>query len=131
MSDYEQEITSIRVLGCQPIQVLKGSNLVCKSPGSKHESILPIATKKQKSIDVCLSVLDAFVWMLEWEMFCFQISPVSQLGEDHEFLSAADFQESMKLLTADSKASMLHGMYRTRALNNCTATACYIATTKI
>lgn len=49
-------------------------------------------------------------------MFCFQIYPVSQLGEEHRFLSAADFQESMKLLTADSKASMLHGMYHTRTL---------------
>ena len=35
--------------------------------------------------------------------------PVSQIDADHEFLRAADFQESVKLISTDSKAAMLHG----------------------
>lgn len=36
--------------------------------------------------------------------------PVCLLSEDHPWLTAADFQDSLKLLTTDSKASMLHGV---------------------
>lgn len=38
------------------------------------------------------------------------VYPVSQLSENHPWLSPAHFQESLKLLTTDSKASMLHGV---------------------
>ncbi|KAH3704707.1 origin recognition complex subunit 4-like [Dreissena polymorpha] len=38
------------------------------------------------------------------------VYPVGLLCEDHPRLQAADFQESMKMLSTDSKAAMLHGV---------------------
>lgn len=38
------------------------------------------------------------------------VYPVSQLSEDHPQLEGSDFQESMKLLTTDTKSAMLHGV---------------------
>ena len=44
-------------------------------------------------------------------VFYVQIYPVSQLSEEHSHLEPSDFQESMKLLTTDTKSAMLHGKY--------------------
>ena len=43
--------------------------------------------------------------------FVSQLLPVCKISAEKPFLQATDFLDSNKLLTADSKANILHGTY--------------------